>query len=233
MITIYPYENLGTADYGWLKARYHFSFAHYLNRHRMGFGALRVINDDIIGPNRGFDTHPHNDMEIITFVRSGAITHGDSKGNKGRTEAGDVQVMSAGTGIAHSESNQEDVETTLYQIWIIPHTKGVEPQWGQAVFSKEPVHDHLNLLVSGRPEDAESGALFINQYAAIYGGTMSKGTKITHNLKSQAYILISQGAATLNGADIKKGDGAEITDESSVEIEALDDTEIIIIEVPA
>ena len=114
------YDQLGQANFGWLAAKHHFSFGQYHDSQRMGFGKLRVINDDIIKPHSGFDTHPHRDMEIITYVRQGAISHKDSRGNSGRTEAGDVQVMSAGTGIFHSEHNHEDVDTNLYQIWIEP-----------------------------------------------------------------------------------------------------------------
>ena len=125
MIKVYPYEKLGNHDFGWLNARYHFSFARYYNPERTGFGKLLVINDDIVHAHSGFDTHPHADMEIITYVRAGAITHRDSTGNEGRTAAGDVQVMSAGTGIAHSEHNEEDEDTRLYQIWIAPREKGM------------------------------------------------------------------------------------------------------------
>ncbi|HRQ61527.1 MAG TPA: pirin family protein, partial [Alphaproteobacteria bacterium] len=125
MINVYPVETLGRADYGWLQAKYHFSFGDYRNGRRVHFGALRVINDDIVKAGNGFDPHPHNDMEIITFVREGAITHKDSQGNVGRTEAGDVQVMSAGSGITHSEYNNESVDTSLFQIWIFPREKGV------------------------------------------------------------------------------------------------------------
>ena len=134
MITIYPYEELGHADHGWLDARHHFSFGRYHNPERMGFGVLRVINDDIIKAGKGFDTHPHKDMEIITYVRKGAITHRDSNGNEGRTEAGDVQVMSAGTGIFHSEYNLEDEDTNIYQIWIEPHKLDVTPDWSAHEF---------------------------------------------------------------------------------------------------
>jgi redox-sensitive bicupin YhaK (pirin superfamily) len=143
MIKIYPYDSLGHADHGWLNARHHFSFASYQNPDRMKFGLLRVINDDIIAANSGFATHPHQNMEIITYVRSGAITHKDSKGNEGRTGAGDIQVMSAGSGIEHSEYNLENEETNLYQIWIIPNKLGVKPRWDAKEFPKDPVKNSL------------------------------------------------------------------------------------------
>src|SRR6185369_4206792 len=139
MITVYPYDQLGHADHGWLDAHHHFSFAHYWNDDRVHFGELRVINDDKVGPKRGFGAHPHDNMEIITYVREGAITHQDNLGNKGRTGAGDVQVMSAGTGVVHSEHNLEDVDTRLYQIWIMPDKENVTPRWEQREFPSTPV----------------------------------------------------------------------------------------------
>jgi quercetin 2,3-dioxygenase len=231
MIKIYPYESLGTADHGWLNAHYHFSFSSYNNRERVHFGALRVINDDIIAAQSGFPPHPHQDMEIITYVRKGAITHKDSMGNEGRTGAGDVQVMSAGTGVTHSEYNLEDEDTNLYQIWIFPNKQRVQPQWDAMQFPKENVKDRLQLLVSGRPED-KGKALFIHQDAAIYGGRLAKGTVLTQEIKHQAYILASYGEFSIEGQIIKHGDGAEITGVKSFEIKALADAEILVIDVP-
>ena len=171
MITVYPYENLGHANHGWLDARHHFSFAEYRNPARSRFGTLRVINDDVIKAGAGFDTHPHRDMEIITYVRMGAISHRDSNGNEGRTAAGDVQVMSAGTGVFHSEFNLEDTDTNLYQIWIEPNILGVKPRWDSHEFPKQPVTEALTLLVSGDG----TAPLFINQDAYIYAGKISAG----------------------------------------------------------
>jgi len=229
MITLYPYEELGNADHGWLNAHYHFSFSDYQNDNRRGFGVLKVINDDIIKAGTGFDTHPHRDMEIITYVRQGAITHKDSKGNEGKTKAGDVQVMSAGTGIFHSEYNLEDTDTNLYQIWIEPKELGVEPSWSAKEFPKEPVSDKLKLLVSGNKND---DALFINQDAKIYAGTLTKDTIINHNLEQQAYLLVSQGTIEIDNQKLAKGDGAEITELNTVSIKALDNAEILLIEIP-
>lgn len=233
MITVYPYETLGRADHGWLQARYHFSFADYRNARRIRFGKLRVINDDIVKAGSGFDMHQHEDMEIITFVRSGAITHKDSKGNEGRTEAGNVQVMSAGSGIYHSEFNLESEDTTLYQIWIFPKEKGVQPRWDMATFSDRKAAGELPLLVSGRAEDEGKGALFIHQDASISGGRLDAGQELTQPIKDQAYMLISDGEIEILGEPLRKGDGLEITDQDSVTIKALTDAEVILIDVPA
>lgn len=231
MIRYFPYSELGHADFGWLKARYHFSFSSYYNPARMGFGNLRVINDDIVAAGRGFAPHPHRDMEIITYVRSGAISHEDSVGNKGRTGAGDVQVMSAGSGVTHSEWNHESEATTLYQIWIEPREKGVAPRWDAKDFPDAPVTNALPLLVSGHAEDADKNALFIHADAAIFGGRLTAGTTVTHTLRQNAYLLISEGEVKVDGHLFKKGDGAEITDAKSVTFEAATDTEILVIEV--
>jgi redox-sensitive bicupin YhaK (pirin superfamily) len=233
MITIYPYEKLGAADHGWLNAHHHFSFAGYRDRTRMGFGALRVINDDIVSAGHGFPAHPHDNMEIITYVREGAITHKDSMGNQGRTEAGDVQVMSAGSGVVHAEHNLESGDTRLYQIWIEPRLENIEPRWEQREFPKTPVtNGALPLLVSGRAEDKNKGALLINQDTAIYGGRLKSGSLVTQPIKHQAYVLASEGEITLDGVRMKKGDGAEVTDLKAVTIAAKSDAEILVIDVP-
>lgn len=228
MIKIYKHSNLGRANYGWLDAKYHFSFAHYYNPSRMGFGALRVINDDTIDAGAGFDTHPHRNMEIITYVRQGAITHKDNKGNEGRTQAGDVQVMSAGRGIFHSEYNLQNTKTKIFQIWIEPHTTGLEPKWDTYSFPKKPVTEALDLLVSGDG----NAPLQINQDAYIYAGHLQKNTSLRHKIHNQAYVLLSEGKILLDGKEMASGDGAEITQTSSIEITAQDASEILIIDVP-
>lgn len=233
MITVYPYENLGHANHGWLDARHHFSFARYWNPDRTGFGKLLVINDDKVAADKGFGAHPHDNMEIITYVRSGAITHRDSMGNEGRTGEGDVQVMSAGTGVTHSEFNVEPVDTTLYQIWIEPNERNVKPRWDAQQFPKETVGDTLPVLVSGMAEHADSGALYIHQDAAIYGGKLAAGARLTQAIKHQAYVLASQGSFTVNGQALKQGDGAEVTGEKLLTIEADGAAEILVIDVPA
>lgn len=228
MINIVPYKSLGEANHGWLHARHHFSFASYYNPQRMGFGVLRVINDDIIAAGRGFDTHPHQNMEIITYVRSGAITHKDNQGNQGRTVAGDVQVMSAGTGIAHSEFNLETEDTTLYQIWIEPKVKGVKPRWAAETFPKGPINDQLPLLVAGD----ESAPLFIHQDTKIYAGQIPSGQSLTQSLSGPAYLLASMGTLMINGQALQQGDGAEVTQEKQLSIQAETDAELMIIEIP-
>jgi len=234
MIKIYPYENLGHADHGWLDARHHFSFAGYHNQKRMNFGAIRVINDDRISAGTGFGTHPHNNMEIITYVRAGAITHKDSMGNIGKTEAGDVQVMSAGTGVFHSEHNLENEDTKLYQIWIIPNKKDVKPRWEAKKFPKDfvPNNSELPILVSGRTEEKNENSLFIYSDSVIYAGNVKAGNKVENKIKHQAYILASNGSFTINGVTMKKGDGAEIVGEKIIKITAISDAEILIIDTP-
>lgn len=232
MINIVRYEDLGRANYGWLDARYHFSFAGSYNPERMGFGALRVVNDDSVAPGAGFPTHPHRDMEIITYVRQGAITHADDQGNQGRTEAGDVQVMSAGRGIQHSEMNLESVETKLYQIWIFPNKRSVNPHWETHKFPKVPVKDSLPLLVAGDG----SAPLAINQDAYIYAGRLASDASVVHSIKHQAYILIAEGEIEVQakGASetVNKGDAIEVTKESEITLSANTESEVLIIDVP-
>lgn len=230
MLNRVPYTELGHADHGWLNARHHFSFANYYDPKRMGFGALRVINDDIIQAGTGFNTHPHQDMEIITFVRSGAITHRDSEGNQGRTNAGDVQVMSAGTGVYHSEFNRENEATTLFQIWIEPNQRAVKPSWGAHEFPKTPVVEQLMLLVSG---DGKA-PLHIHQDAEIYAGTLKNGTTIHHPIKRQAYLLVSSGELQIDDLVLNQGDGLEIRNLKSVQMSAISElAEVVVIDVPS
>jgi len=232
MITVTPFEDLGAAKMDWLDAKHHFSFAHYHDPERMGVGALRVWNDDTIQPHTGFDAHPHRDMEIITYVRSGAISHEDSLGNKGRTEAGDVQVMSAGTGIVHSERNEEDEPTTLFQIWIHTDARGHEPRWDARKFPKEQVTDSLPVLASGDP--GADGGLLIHQDAKILGGRLRAGTSVTHNLADGrgAYLVVSEGAVEINGQPAALRAGVTITAEPAITITASEDAEVVLAEVP-
>lgn len=233
MIKLYPKTGLGGADHGWLKTKHHFSFADYNNPDRVHFGALRVINDDQIEAGSGFDPHSHKNMEIITYVRSGAVLHRDSLGNEGRTSAGDLQVMSAGTGISHAEYADPHDETTLYQIWIFPNAKNVTPRWDQRAFPKDPVHDSLTLLVSGDLGDVERGALFIYQDAQIYGGKLSPFQTITHPLNHQAYILGVDGQVQVAGHALSQGDGIEVTDQKDITITAgQNGGSVLVIDVP-
>lgn len=228
MINVFPYESLGQAQYDWLKTHYHFSFADYYDPKRMGFGALRVINDDIIQPGKGFDMHPHRDMEIITYVTQGAISHRDNQGNQGRTEAGDVQVMTAGSGILHSEYNLEPIETKLFQIWIKPNKINLKPSWQSHKFPNHENKDIVRLLGSGDG----SAPLHINQDAKIYAATLSQGKKISHLLKNNAYLVLSQGKLLLdNSTIIKAGDGVEITQQSILHFTATEPSQFLLIEV--
>jgi redox-sensitive bicupin YhaK (pirin superfamily) len=230
-MTPFRFDDLGHVKFDWLDTRHHFSFGDYHNRERMGFGNLRVINDDTLKAGTGFGAHPHRDMEIITYVRKGTVIHQDNLGHEGRTGAGDVQVMSAGRGIVHAEKADPKEDTTLFQIWIHPRERGVDPRWDQKAFPKEPVKDRLNLLVSGRAEDKDSDALMIHQDAAIYGGRLVKGVDITHTLKSPAYVVMSEGSATINGTILKAGDGVEISDPEKLTIHADSDAELLVIEI--
>ena len=232
MIKINRYENLGYHDFGWLKARYHFSFGRYVNRERMGFGTLRVINDDIVQAGDGFGTHPNDNMEIITYVRKGAISHRDSIGNEGHANAGNVQVMSAGRGIEHSEFNEGTEETHLFQIWITPREHNIEPRWDMRDFAKTAVNDHLPLLVSGFEED-KNIALYINQDARIYGGKIASGVSIAHPITNQAYLLVSEGEIEIDRKILKRGDSAEITNTDSITFSTLTESDILIIDVPS
>lgn len=234
MIEIIPFASLGHADHGWLDARHHFSFANYHDPDRMGVGPLRVWNDDRIAPKSGFPMHPHRDMEIITYVRSGAITHEDQLGNHGRTEAGDVQVMSAGTGIAHSEFNHEAEDTTLFQIWIMPNAAGIAPRWEQRQFPKDRYAGELTPLASGREADLAEGALMIHQDATIFGGTMAEGAVVEQAVGSDrlGYLVVARGSVTVNGTKLGTRDGARIANTDRLTIIAEEDAEILLADLP-
>ena len=235
MIKHYPFAQLGKANHGWLKSSHHFSFSHYYNPKRMGFGTLRVVNDDWVAANSGFAPHPHKNMEIISFIRTGAITHQDSEGNKGITGAGQVQVMSAGSGITHSEYNLTDEPLTLYQIWIEPNKHNVKPRWDTRPLPKSASNSELTLLVSGYEEDSYN-ALFINQKARIYGGKLAQGAQVEIAIKHQAYVLASSGEFTLidgqRSLEMKKGDGAEVSQQKQLTIKVTKEAEVIIIDAP-
>ena len=231
MMEIKTFDGLGRFENDWLSARYHFSFANYYDPKRMGLGALRVWNDDTIRPGTGFDLHGHRDMEIITYVRKGAITHKDHLGNEGRTEAGDVQVMSAGTGIMHAEFNLEDEPTQIFQIWIEPAVHGVQPHWETRSFPKAGREGALVPLASGRKHD--DGALPIHQDAAILGATLKAGQSVTHPLAPgrKAYLVAATGKLTVNGKPVGARDGTAIADAETVEITAVEDSEILLADV--
>jgi quercetin 2,3-dioxygenase len=222
MIDVRTFNSLGHADHGWLDARHHFSFAGYHDPARMGWGALRVWNDDKIAAKSGFPPHPHRDMEIITYVRSGAITHRDSMGNVGRTEAGDVQVMSAGTGVTHSEFNLEDADTTLFQIWILP-------DWGARQFPKADRSGKFVTLASGMSGD---DALPIRANARVAGATVSAGETISYALGQgrHTYLVPAKGQVRVNDIPLNERDGAAIRDVDSITVEALTDAELVLVD---
>jgi len=230
MIEKRTFAGLGGADHGWLKAKHHFSFANYYDPSRMGFGALRVWNDDEIAPGTGFPAHPHKDMEIITYVRHGAITHQDSLGNKGRTEAGDVQVMSAGIGIRHAEYNLEATPTTLFQIWIEPTRQGGQPSWGAKPFPKSDRTGRFVTLASGFPEDTD--ALPIRTDARVLAVTLQAGESAEYDIGPgrNVYLVPATGKLDVNGVIVDARDGAAIRDEVALRITALEPTEIVMVD---
>jgi quercetin 2,3-dioxygenase len=230
MIEKRPFAGLGGADHGWLKAKHHFSFADFHDPSRMGWGSLRVWNDDQIAPNSGFPPHPHADMEIITYVRQGAITHRDSLGNQGRTEAGDVQVMSAGSGIRHAEYNLEPGEARLFQIWIQPETRGGEPSWGARPFPKGERAGRFVTLASGLPGDED--ALPIRTPARVAGATLKAGETTEYALTPDrhAYLVPATGALEVNGVRLDARDGAAITGETLLTVKALEDAEVVLVD---
>jgi len=230
MIVHKPFKTLGGADHGWLKAKHHFSFASYHDPRNMNWGSLRVWNDDEIAANSGFPPHPHADMEIITYVRDGAITHQDSLGNKGRTEAGDVQVMSAGSGIRHAEYNLEAETTRIFQIWIQPNRTGGAPSWGAKPFPKGDRSGKFVTLASGFENDND--ALPIRTDARVLGATLKAGETVEYPLDASrhAYLVPAAGRVEVNGLTLEARDGAAITDETSIRVTALDDAELVLVD---
>jgi redox-sensitive bicupin YhaK (pirin superfamily) len=230
MIDVRPYASLGGANHGWLNAKHHFSFSDYYDPKRMDWGQLRVWNDDEIQPNSGFPPHPHANMEIITYVRKGAITHKDSLGNTGRTEAGDVQVMSAGSGIRHAEYNLEPETTTLFQIWILPRADGGQPAWGAKPFPKDDRAGRFVTLASGFADDAD--VLPIRADARVLGATVKAGQSVEYKSdgKRHLYLVPATGAIEVNGVRVNARDGAAITGERSLAIKALEDAELVLVD---
>jgi len=230
MIELRPFAKLGTADHGWLKARHHFSFADYYDPDRMSHGSLRVWNDDEIAPDTGFPPHPHANMEIVTYVREGAITHQDSLGNEGRTEAGDVQVMSAGSGIRHSEYNLEPAKTKIFQIWIEPTGRGGPPTWGTKPFPKANRSGSLVTIASGYASDKD--ALPIRADARVLATTLKAGETAAYAAKKSRhlYLVPAAGSVEINGVRVNARDGAAIHDEDTLKITALEDSELVLVD---
>lgn len=229
MIEKRSFDSFGRFQNEWLNARHHFSFGGYMDHKRMGWGRLRVWNDDEIQPQQGFAPHPHRDMEIITYVRNGAITHRDNLGNEGRTEAGDVQVMSAGSGIRHSEYNMENELTRIFQIWIIPDQAGGEPRWDAMEFPKGEQSGAFVTLASNRPDT--EGGLMIRADAKVLGATLKAGqtTQYTLPANRQAYLALATGAVDVNGTELNARDGAAIRDIDTLTFTASQDAEMVMV----
>lgn len=228
MITIRKSEDRGYADHGWLKSFHTFSFADYFDPAHMGFGALRVINEDRIAGGMGFPPHPHRDMEIITYVVSGALEHKDSGGNSTVIRPGEVQRMSAGTGVRHSEYNHlKDQETHLFQIWILPDTKGVPFSYGQKSFAESLTTKSLTLVVS---KDGRDGSIAINQDTDMYVARLKGGQSLHFEIRPKrgAWLQVVKGALTAGGHDIVAGDGLSALDEKALELSAVTESEVII-----
>jgi redox-sensitive bicupin YhaK (pirin superfamily) len=232
MIELRPFSSLGAANHGWLDAHHHFSFAGYHEPARTQWGALRVWNDDAIAPKSGFPPHPHQDMEIVTYVRAGAISHRDSLGNEGRTAAGDVQVMSAGTGIRHSEFNLEDEECRLFQIWILPDRYGHAPSWGTRPFPRDNRDGRFVVLASGFAEDAD--ALPIQARARVAGALVRAGETLRYETEPDRhlYLVPAAGRIGIGGVEAAARDGIAITGETAIEIVALEDAELVLVDAP-
>lgn len=227
MIDHRPFDSLGRFETDWLKARHHFSFGGYHDPSRMGWGSLRVWNDDAIRAGTGFPPHPHADMEIITYVRDGAISHRDSLGHDGRTIAGDVQVMSAGSGIRHSEYNLEDDTTRIFQIWIIPDRPGGEPRWDTMTFPRGDRSGQFVTLASGNPD--RDGGLLIRADARVVGATLKAGETVTYETAPDRhlYLVPASGQVTVEGRKVAARDGLALTGLDVVTITADADSEIV------
>jgi len=228
MLRRLDHKNMGKSNLGWLRSIFHFSFAEYFNPLNINFGALRVINDDLIEPNEGFDTHPHQDMEIITYVIDGELTHQDSMGNKRTLSRGQVQYMSAGTGVFHSEHNYGDKLLRLLQIWVFPDKKGYSPNYGDYIFEWDLRKNKWLHLVSGQQGNAP---IKINQDVNFYVVELDKGNEITFevNKNRQAYLVQIEGESQINDVTMKERDGLEIIEED-VTIKAVDCSHILVIE---
>ncbi len=228
MITVRPSAERGHANFGWLNTHHTFSFANYYDPKHMGFRALRVINDDQVSPGRGFDTHPHKDMEIISYVLAGALAHRDSLGTSATVRANEVQRISAGTGIAHSEFNPSTDESVhLLQIWILPDQQGVTPSYEEKVFAPESKQGQWRRIASPTGQD---GAVTINQDVELYATLLTPGETRAFELRSHRYawVQVAQGKISLNGRSLAAGDGAAVSDETLLELTAHSDAEVLL-----
>lgn len=230
---LYPANSRGNANHGWLKTNHTFSFANYYNPERIHFGALRVMNDDWIAPAEGFGMHPHDNMEIITIPFTGEVLHQDSMGNKGVIKPGEIQVMSAGTGIFHSEHNNSHTDPlTLFQIWVFPDKKNVTPRYEQITISDLAKKNEFYQILSPNPDDQ---GVWIHQQAWFHIGELSEGTTLTYKLKnpdSGVFVQMIEGAAIVGGISLSGRDAVGITESGGIEVKAISDMRVLIIEVP-
>lgn len=232
MITLRQGTQRGHADHGWLNSYHSFSFADYYDPKHMGFSVLRVINEDRVAPGQGFGTHPHRDMEIVSIVLSGELEHQDSMGNKTRILPGEVQRMSAGTGVAHSEYNpQPALPVHFLQIWIMPEKQGLKPSYAQKAFPEAERRGVLRRVVS---PDGRDGSVTIHQDASLFMSLLSPGDTVTHTLENgrKAYLQVLKGKVLLDGQPLEAGDGARIQDQASVVIEGADESEVLLFDLP-
>jgi hypothetical protein len=233
MISVRPAEERGLANLGWLNSRHSFSFGHYYDPQHMGFGPLRVINEDRVSPGGGFDTHGHRDMEIISYVLDGALEHKDSIGTGSVIRPGDVQRMSAGTGVHHSEFNHSQTAPVHFlQIWLMPEQEGLKPSYEQKNFAASEKQGKLRLIVS---PDGRDGSLTIHQDTAIFASVLKEGEQVTHTLKPdrKAWLQVVRGSLDLNGQWLRTGDGASVEDAPTLTIAAHSDaTEILLFDLP-
>lgn len=228
MFQVRKAEDRGHANHGWLDTYHTFSFASYRDPQHMGFRSLRVMNEDFVQPGQGFGTHPHHDMEIVTYVLEGALEHKDSMGNGEVLRPGEFQRMSAGTGITHSEFNPSDTEPVhLYQIWLLPERKRIEPSYEQKRFPEDERHNRLRLVAS---QDADAGSLLIHQDACIYLSSLDEGKQVSHELKPgrHAWLQVLRGGVSVNGHALDTGDGAAINGESELRIVATHPVEFML-----
>lgn len=227
MITIRKARDRGHFDFGWLDTYHTFSFGDYYDPQFMGFRSLRVINEDRVGPRTGFPKHGHRDMEIITYVLEGALEHSDSMGNGSVILPGDAQRMTAGTGVTHSEANSSDAAVHLLQIWILPGERGLKPGYEQKAFGDEEKRNQLRLIAA---EDGRDGAVTVHQDASVYAGVVDPGSEVVHQLAPErhAWLQVARGAVTVNGTSMEQGDGAAISNESSVTIAGREPAEVLL-----
>ena len=233
MLTLRKAAERGHAVHGWLDSWHSFSFADYYDPRHMGVSALRVINEDRIAPGAGFPTHPHRDMEIITYVLDGAVEHRDSEGNHGVIRPGEVQRMSAGTGIRHSEMNHSDTEPLhLLQIWILPAEDGIQPGYEQRAFPLDERRGRLRLLAS---PDAADGSVRLHQNARLYGALLSAGESVAHDMDTGrvAYLHVARGALEVNGESLNPGDAVTVEGLERVELRGIDEAEVLLFDLPS